>query len=367
LIRSVVIPIASGVGNAIMAVPMVRQLSRGLGGPRITVIARTEAIGEPLRRLPEVTETLITGDGVRGFARFILWGRRARADLYLVAFPSNRWHYNLLVATCGARRRRVLHGYPVGYWRAMHFVPAERVRADPALHDVEQNLRLLAHLGIDPDPTERPTFRLCDADRAAADTLLRDCGLTSGQQFIAIHPGSGRTVFRDAKRWPAEKFAVLASRLHAGTGQTAVILEGPDEPGVADGVMHHLDSRQRVAVRPLVLRGPLGDAAGVLERASLYVGNDTALAHLAAAVGRRAVTIFGPTIARCISPFGNSDLVVRVSKPCAPCFTYPFKTPYPSVSCRAPMCIDEIAVDDVLDAAERALSASLSTPDPVSA
>ena len=125
-IRSVVIPIASGVGNAIMAVPMVRQLSRALDHPRITVIARTEAIAEPLRRLAEVERTLVTGDGARGFWRFITWGRRELADLYLVAFPSNRWQYNVLVATCGARRR-VLHHYPVGYWRALHFVPAERV------------------------------------------------------------------------------------------------------------------------------------------------------------------------------------------------------------------------------------------------
>ena len=79
-----------------MAVPMVRQLKRGLPGARITVIARIEAMADPFRRMPEVDEVLVSGSGRRGVLKKIWWTRRARPDAYVVPFPSNRWQYNLL-------------------------------------------------------------------------------------------------------------------------------------------------------------------------------------------------------------------------------------------------------------------------------
>ena len=117
----VVVPIVAGIGNALMAVPMLRALHRARPGVRITVLARIDAMAEVFRRLPEVAETIVTGTGARGIGRMIAEARRRRPDLFLVPFPSNRWQYALLAAASGARRR-VLHGYPVGYWRAMHFV-----------------------------------------------------------------------------------------------------------------------------------------------------------------------------------------------------------------------------------------------------
>jgi len=75
-IRSVVIPVAAGVGNAIMAEPMVRQLATALGPEaRITIVARTNAIGEPLRRTVGVTDVRITGDGAKGFANYVRFAR----------------------------------------------------------------------------------------------------------------------------------------------------------------------------------------------------------------------------------------------------------------------------------------------------
>jgi ADP-heptose:LPS heptosyltransferase len=339
---NIVIPIVAGVGNALMALPMVRQLKRHRPDARVTVIARIDAMAKPFRRLPEIDEVLVTGTGAKGLLRMVGSARKRRPDVYLVPFPSNRWQYSLLAQLSGAKRR-LIHGYPVGYWRALHFLPAERVPAERGLHDVVQNLRLLKGIGIEPDETEAPRFLLHDEDRANAAELLGDT-----PPFVAIHAGSAKTILARAKRWPPEKYAELIDQLD----RPVVLLEGPDEAGVADEILRHVKS-----AKPRVLRlcGPLSDAAAVLERASLYVGSDSGLAHLAAAVGTRPVTIFGPADPDRVAPFGYRHLVIQPNRACAPCFEYPWKTPYPKMRCREPMCVTEVTVERVLEKVEKEL------------
>ena len=309
----VVIPIVAGVGNALMALPMVAQLKRRLPGVNTTVIARSNAMAEPFRRLldlGEVDEVLVSGAGLGGDLRSISWTRARKPDVYLVPFPSNRWQYSLLALASGAGRR-LLHGYPVGFWRAAHFLPGQRIPAERGLHDVVQNLRLLRALGIEPDESESPRFLVSDADRQRARALLHNVHLDGDAPFIAVHAGSARTILAQAKRWPPAKYAELIARLDL----PVVLLEGPDEVGVASEIMRHLPAGGAVV---LPLRGPLGEAAAVLERASLYVGSDSGLAHLAAAVGTPPVTIFAPADPVRVCPFGYRDLVVQPAKACAP-------------------------------------------------
>jgi ADP-heptose:LPS heptosyltransferase len=349
----VVIPVVAGVGNALMAMPMVRQLKAALPGARVTVIARIAAMGEPFRRMPEVDEVLVTGNGLRGLLRKVWWTRRRRPDVYLVPFPSNRWQYNLLALLSGARTR-VLHRFPVGRWRALGFVRAARVPAVRGIHDVQQNVRLLEALGIEPQLDEPPRFIVSGDDRARAAALLQRAGVGGRAALVALHAGSGRTPIGRAKRWPPAKYAHFIAHFRREFSHHLVLLEGPDEAGVADEILRELDDATGVSA--LRLTGPLGDAAAVLERATLYVGSDSGLAHLASAVGTKAVTIFAPGDPDRVCPFGYRDLVVQAAKDCSPCLQYPWKTPYPKLLCREPYCVGEVKVDDVLDAARRALS-----------
>jgi ADP-heptose:LPS heptosyltransferase len=181
---------------------------------------------------------------------------------------------------------------------------------------------------------------LNDTDRTHASTMLRNLDLEE-IPFIAVHAGSAKTILAQAKRWPPAKYAELISQLD----RPVVLLEGPDEAGVADEILRHTN---KVKPRVLRLRGPLGDAAAVLEQASVYIGSDSGLAHLSAAVGTPPVTIFAPADPDRVCPFGYRDLVVQPAKACAPCFEYPWKTPYPKMRCREPMCVTEVTVEQVL-------------------
>ena len=91
-----------------------------------------------------------------------------------------------------------------------------------------------------------------------------------------------------------------------------------------------------------------------MERAELYVGTDSGLAHLAAAVGTPAVTIFAPADPDRVCPYGYRDLVVQPPPPCGPCFLYPWESPYPKMRCHADhRCIEGVTVESVMDAVRR--------------
>ena len=77
---------------------------------------------------------------------------------------------------------------------------------------------------------------MTDGDRACATKLLEELGLTSRTPFLAIHAGSATTILAEAKCWPAEKYAGLIEAMRRELPYEIVLLEGPDEAGVADEI-----------------------------------------------------------------------------------------------------------------------------------
>lgn len=327
-----------------MAQPMARQLQRAFPGSQLAIFARGEAMAEVFSRLQGVHHVETFDTLPSEFARLIRRMRAWHADACVVPYPSNRWQYSVLAATCGAKRV-LLHGYRVGYWRSMHFLARQRVPVVEGLHDLEQSLRLLEPLGIRPDQSMPPVFPLerAEIERGAAALPAGEC--------IAVHAGSGRTVFGAAKRWDPRNYSLLIDRLRDELGLAPVLVEGPDEAGVANEI------RPQGDVPVIRFRGALAEAAATLAACRLYVGNDSGLAHLAAAVGTPPVTLFGPARPDELCPWGYRHLVVQTPAPCAPCFGYPTRAVTPHVACRPPYCINQIALQSVVHKVREALGA----------
>jgi ADP-heptose:LPS heptosyltransferase len=261
-----------------------------------------------------------------------------------------------MLALLSGAKMKVLHSYPVGYWRAMHFV-GTRVAAQRGLHDVQQNLNLLTAFSRTPREASSPRFAVMLSERAAAGDALAALGFGEDVKPIVIHAGSAQTVLAQAKRWPPASYGQLIAALNAEFGDRVLLIEGPDERGVADEILQS-PGIAIPGLSPKVVRlsGPLGEAAAILERAALYVGSDSGLAHLAAAVGTPAVTLFAPAEPDRVSPFGYRDLVVQAQTPCSPCAQYPWLAPHPKIFCREPMCITTITVDAVMEKVRLAMA-----------
>ena len=349
-----VVPVLAGIGNAVMTVPLVRALA-ALAPPghgEVVVAARTGAMADVFGRLPEVGRVVTLGGEFRAAWRAHRGLARARPASYVVPFPSNRWQYALLAATGGAGRI-VMHDYPTGGLRGGRvalrratLVPAER-----GLHDVTQNLRLLAPLRLDesrlPAGVRRPVFPLDDDDRRAGRAMFE------GEGFVVVQAGCGDTVVGRAKRPPTRFFSELCDALANG-GREVIVVEGPDERGVGRAVSAGSASRPPV----VELRGKLGAAAALLERAGLYVGVDSGLAHVAAAVGTPPVTLFAAADPSRVAPFDYGDLVVTPppvdGKIWSPRLLYPMDHPGPRLRDDGVDWAAHLRLADVLAAVERA-------------
>jgi len=119
---------------------------------------------------------------------------------------------------------------------------------------------------------------------------------------VAVHPGSGGS----RKCWPAARFASVIERLQRA-GRQVLVMEGPADREICDEVC-----RGRRSWRSVYRPGPLSLArcAALIACCRVYVGNDSGLTHLAAALGMPVVAIFGPTDAAIWAPLGETVKVL---------------------------------------------------------
>ncbi len=149
------------------------------------------------------------------------------------------------------------------------------------------------------------------------------------EPFIALHPGAGSK----SKRWPLARFIRLAQRLVAQQNKL-VIIEGPAESGFAAQIARELPAGAAMKAESL----SLDILAAVMARSKVFVGNDSGIAHLAAALGIRCVVIFGPTLPRHWAPLGPNVRVLRNCGGCEGCIAGGDNH----------TCLDNITVEDVL-------------------
>ena len=164
----------------------------------------------------------------------------------------------------------------------------------PGRHAADWLSGALDDAGLPETTAPEPTLVFSGEERAAARPLLDRLP----SRFLAVHAGSGSL----RKNWPAARFAESARAL-AGA-EPFLWVEGPAD---APTEPRTLDIPTWVRARSL----PLRTLAAVLARASVYLGNDSGVSHLAAAAGAPTVAVFGPTDPDRWSPVGPAVRTVR--------------------------------------------------------
>jgi hypothetical protein len=136
-----------------------------------------------------------------------------------------------------------------------------------------------------------------EGDRRLAGEVQPGCG-----PCAIIHPGSGSR----SKSWPADRFAELAAILRRNGWRVAVLLGPAEEERMSRAEVGLVTPEARV-IRDL----PLRELPGLLAACNAFVGNDSGISHLAAAVGARTIAIFGPTDPVQWAPLGERVVVFR--------------------------------------------------------
>ena len=164
--------------------------------------------------------------------------------------------------------------------------------------------QLAAVLGLAEVPV--PRIWLGDNQRAEASRLM-----PSAHPILAVGP----TANWGGKQWRPEYFADVIARLTAAgaslNGAHVAVFGAPDERAIAQPVLDSIPPERRV---DLVGNEDLLVTAACLEHADLYIGNDSGLMHLAAAMGVPTLGLFGPSREVHYAPWGDHCAFVRTAK-----------------------------------------------------
>lgn len=170
--------------------------------------------------------------------------------------------------------------------------------------------RVLQHLtegfsaAVGAEQTLAPKLWLDDAARDVAAAAAPGTGPLLAVAAGGVTPG---------KRWPAERFAAVARRLVDGplSGARIVLLGAAARDAETTRSIASSLEADEVQALDLGARLELLAAAALLEQATLCIGNDNALTHIAAAVGAPTLTLFGPTDERVRAPYGPRTRTLR--------------------------------------------------------
>ena len=313
-IKRIVVRGTNWVGDAVMTVPALRELRRLFPDAHITLATRPWA--KELFADVEFLDDLLVFDrrGIGSVVSQVSEWKKRRFDLAVLfqnAFEAAlipalaRVPVRIGYATEG-RRFLLTNSLALPDWRS-------------SKHEVFYYLNIIAEVermflgssgGIEDYRPETSLLISPEREMAGRD-LLSTFNLNSDQRVIALCPGS---INSRAKRWPAERFAALADLLIESKAQV-VLIGSPEELDVSREVA------SRMKHEPVVLTGKtsLSQAVDVISAVDLLVTNDTGPAHIAAALGRPTLVIFGPTNPETTRPFSTTAEIVRHPPDCAPC------------------------------------------------
>lgn len=219
----------------------------------------------------------------------------------------------------------------------IHFPVAGRIE----MHTAEHRLQQLLYTGLPEVPLPAAKVYV-NADAAKrVRRKLAEQGIGPGRPYAVIRPGASVA----NKRWPTERFAAIAVWLREAHGIATVVNLGPGDEQITAEVRQHF-AGLGVIMSDLDLRG----LVALLAASSLFIGNDTGPTHIAAALGKKSVVIFGASDSKVWSPWKTEHRLIENRFPCKKC---------PQGKCESlgdSQCIFAISVDEVRDACEALLA-----------
>ena len=364
----------SAVGDVVHTIPVLNKLRRRYPSARIDWLV-TPAIADLIRHHPAVSNVVL-------FMRqdwATPWRAAALARVAKLAAELRRARYDLIVDMHGQFRTAlftVAAGAPVriGFdrprpevWHASertfpreaykhawkgareaswlaytHRIPVPTLD----VHAVDRYLTVGPMLGLDDAPADFSFPVPADAV-ARVEELLRANGVVPDADVLLCAPGTNW----ETKHWSAERFAEVA-RHFLMRGRRIVLIGSERERAVCARV-----AAAAPGTVDLCGATSLTELAALVLRSSGAITNDSGPMHMAVALDRPVVSVFGPTDALWIGPYRRADAVLRADLPCAPCYLRQLR------HCRhGHACMGEITAADVIARMEAILAAPRRAP-----
>lgn len=309
--RTLVIQPLPGIGDMVWHLPPIHAIAKAAPDGRVSILTKPRSLADRLLVADPAVDRILwlhrnpgIHDGVAGLFRLVALLRREAFATVWILHPSAR--YALAALLAGIPRRI---GFGIGVQKRLLNHAAHLAEEDRHSHPIDKAMRLVTACGLTLEEDE-PQLTVLPA---AAARIAERYGYLP-EPWVAVGIGSSEPF----KQWGADNFAALAARLAGPGGPTLFLLGGPDETDmgrrIAAGVRAEGGTVEDAVGRPIE------ETAALLARCRLYVGNDTGVLNMAAAVGVDGIGLFGgsPPLhhsrhIRCVTPPAGESGMERIS------------------------------------------------------
>lgn len=304
-----------GIGDALMATPMIRILKKELPKAKIDIATMFTEVAYLFKNNSAVESThylpLYKTNKLSGL-KSILALRKKTYDISILAFPAYRREYHIVQMVAGAKKR-FAHRFKKGFFSELHFLNTDFIAVEENKHNVINNLNMLRLLGIDWEKKyKKDNFRyelvLDKKDITFGEKYLVKLGWDK-KDVVGIHPGSINSPAGIFKRWPIDRFTKVAKHL-IKKKKKILIFFGPFEVELGKKLFVLINDPKNCR---LIENTTFNESLGILNSIRLLITNDNGFAHLANALNVRTITLFGPTNIDWCAPY-NSTITVNIRK-----------------------------------------------------
>ena len=291
------------IGDVVMVLPLLKPLKEKFPAASITFLTSKNAL-PVLQNNPYIDE-IITYDPFwfyptqkRSYLKFIKNLRKYTFEMVIETRADIR-ELLFLVAPLKSKYK-VSYNVGGGEYLLTHVVPYKNSR-----HKIEYHLGIAEYLDCNPQEINWGIY-LTPQEKETVRSLMEKYGVNS--PFVCVHPGSRIPL----KRWGSEKCAVLYDRIIEEYNLKLVVFGTLQEKSFIDTII------TKMSHQPINLTGKINlrEMAAILTKSTLFICNDSAPMHIAAAMNTPTVAIFGPSNSKETGPFGSISQVVEKDFPC---------------------------------------------------
>jgi len=356
-----------GIGDVIRIFPFLRPLHEHFPQASITVLSPFDRTFFNLYEHPNVISDFIVMD-VSGkhksfFSKLSLIGSLRKKSFDLIVCPQvglGMIEFSVMSFLMGA-------SYRIGYdMNGSGFLYTSRItlRSDKSIYD--QNREFLTALGAQSlsydHSFQSPYLHISEQDLSFAHAFMKKHDVAGQDMVFTISPvvvadtdnrsPQHARPLSELRVWPEHKYVDLINELIHLYNAKVIILGDKITNGSLSEFLSGTDDRRLVSA---ISKTTLGQSAALISLSRIFIGNDSGLLHIALALNKPCVAIFGSTPPEQVIPSVDFCIPLRADIECSPCFIH---QPVPDFVCRNNIkCLESISVEDVIKSVQSLLPA----------
>lgn len=325
------------IGDTVLATPSLIALKRFLPAAQIDILLE-DWVAPVLDGFEAVDNVLTVSKDIKDRAKI---ARRIRRNKYDVAFNLHGGTTaTFLIRASGASVRVGYSYYQYSFLYNYLLDSSTDFWQQEVTHSAEHQLALLGFVGVPVSDKPKSQLAVTESAKTSIEDKLKSKIQTPNSKLALLHPVAAF----DTKQWATENFARVAEFLAGKDFQIIAVATKKERE-----ILENLKKLSRV---PILTFDDLTlpEITALSSKANIFIGNDSGIAHIAAAVGTMSVVVFGSSNINQWRPWTDApNEIVYEKLPCQPCAGYFCK------EFDQPKCILSVEVRNVIKAIEKVL------------